>query len=75
MSRNRASDASAAEIVQQLCGRAGAILEDVASEAVLILPADAGERATVIAELVARAADAALLLQAAAAWKRSRRYE
>lgn len=62
-------------IAQQLCGRAGAILEDVASEAVLILPADPGERVTVVAELAARAADAAALLRAAAAWERSRRYQ
>ena len=75
MSRDRTVDISAAEFVQQLCGRAAAILEDVASEAVLILPADPRERATVIAGLAARAADAATLLQAAAAWERSKRYQ
>jgi len=62
------------EFAQMLCVRAGSMMEDICSEAVLVLPADTDERSERISRLSSMAEDAAGLLKAAEIWLRTGLY-
>ena len=58
-------DGNAADLVQQLCVRAGMLMEDFSVDAVSILPRLPGDRAAILAKLTSATRDMAALVAAA----------